>query len=929
MKREYLGMCILSLIFLSIVTVNSEGIKGPYADEVYIEIRDSLDNAIVDVASGEFDMCNDPLEGTKYDSLPESITSNIYTVANCQFSTDILLNPCTGDDGSPVVSFEGTDWFNVTGDKEIRYAFNFLINRQYIIDNVYSGYAYPMYGAVDVNQPCHGELQQVYEELGLTRTGDEQSAIQTINNRMEYWATQLSGRLEKVDAADSPAGYWWYFNDEPVTFRAMIRIEDERLEIGRYVADQIEKCGIQVIRQEGEFLALVDIVYFNDPKTGPPDNWNMYTDGWGHGMTLFPELAITLMYAPWYGNMPGRQEEDWWNYTHNDLDTLTKKLVNGIVSGTQEYWNLCRQSYKLGIQEAVRVFLTSSWEQSPVNNEVTGICYNPYKGIVGRWTFITARTLDNELKTITFNIRQFSYPKNPCFLNYFLENLGTYFLRPICDRGVEKNPNNGELFPFRADYTVEKSFHFEENNIIGDMNVPSSAIIYDPVNTVWEEVGSGHKAVSKVTYDFKFSNWHNGYPMSMVDVRYYMAWGFEWASEDGEGDKYYNEMWSHVMSEKLNDIEGIVFLDEDTIEIYGNYQHPGSDNIIARYFDFFPQFPWHIYEAMDYLIENGGPITGNDYNYEEFIDLLDPNMMPDLKAVLQHFIDTDYVPNIIEDCVTVNEAKTGYQACINWIALYNHALISNGPFYMEIYDPDNMFIILKAFRDPTYPYGPEDWDTMFETVDSQITMTVTNDSIQLREDAEISANGITTGTLAKFTTDPSRVNAENSIEKYVDVYVPEISCTNQIEIRVYYEESMLNGLDENSLKLYWYNGNSWKECSNTGVNTVENYVWALVDDTTTPSLKELLGTPFSGFGNPLTAKIVSFKPVVMHRLNEVNELLSEIEEKLPDNISEDIQALLDKAQEHIDNANKTGNPVYANNELLKAIELLNDISTQL
>ena len=383
------------------------------------------------------------------------------------------------------------------------------------------------------------------------------------------------------------------------------------------------------------------------------------------------------------------------------------------------------------------------------------------------------------------------------------------------------------------------------------------------------------------------------------------------------------------MSEKLNDIEGIVFLDEDTIEIYGNYQHPGSDNIIARYFDFFPQFPWHIYEAMDYLIENGGPITGNDYNYEEFIDLLDPNMMPDLKAVLQHFIDTDYVPNIIEDCVTVNEAKTGYQACINWIALYNHALISNGPFYMEIYDPDNMFIILKAFRDPTYPYGPEDWDTMFETVDSQITMTVTNDSIQLREDAEISANGITTGTLAKFTTDPSRVNAENSIEKYVYVYVPEISCTNQIEIRVYYEESMLNGLDENSLKLYWYNGNSWKECSNTGVNTVENYVWALVDDTTTPSLKELLGTPFSGFGNPLTAKIVSFKPVVMHRLNEVNELLSEIEEKLPDNISEDIQALLDKAQEHIDNANKTGNPVYANNELLKAIELLNDISTQL
>jgi len=919
MKREYLGMCILVLIFLSIVSVNSESVKGPYADEVYIEIRDSLDTTIEDVASGEYDLCNDPLEGTKYDSLPETITSNIYTVANCQFSMDILLNPCTGDDETPIVSFEGTDWFNVTGDKEIRYAFNFLISRQHIIDTIYGGYAYPMYGAIDVTQPCHGELQQVYDELGLTRTGDEQGAIQTINGRMEYWETQLGGRLEKVPDLNSPAGYWWHFDGNPIDFVVAMRNDDERLQIGHYVADQIEKCGVNVIRKEvgiPEFISILN----SDPKTGPPDNWSILTEGWSMGLYPFPEKLIAHMYAPWYEFMPGWGDETYWSYTQDDLDTFTKKLVNGIVDGSQEYWDLCRQSYKLGIQEAVRVFLVTSYEQSPVNNEVIGICYDTHAGICGpgiKWTYITAQTQDNALKTIIYHwYSLFHNPLNPRFCNLLWI---TYFCLPTIDHGVEIDPNSGEPFPFRTDYTVEKNFHFEDENIIGDINVPPNALVYDPVNNEWQEVGSGHKAVSKVTYDFKFSNWHNGYPMDMVDVTHFLAWSFELAAELGEGEQYY---------EKVSAIKGIVFLDEDTMEVYGVYQHPGSDNLIAQYFDFFPLFPWHLYEAMDYLVENGGPVTGNDYNYDD-IDFLDPDIMPDVKAVLQHFIDTDYVPESIEDYATVTEAKAGYQACIDWIDQYNHSLISNGPFYLEVCDETNLFVMLKAFRDPTYPYGPEDWYNMFETVDSQITQTVTNDTIQLKKDAEINVNGITTGTLAKFTTDPSRLNSENSIEKYVDVYVPETSCTNQIEIRVYYDESMLNGVDENSLKLYWYDGNSWKECSNTGVNTVENYVWALVDDTTTPSLKELLGTPFSGFGNPLTAKIAVFKPVVMHRLNEVNELLSEIEDSLPDPVPNDIQALLDEAQEHIDNANKTGNPIYANNELLKALKILKQVLAEL
>ncbi|MHA1288494.1 MAG: S-layer homology domain-containing protein, partial [Candidatus Thorarchaeota archaeon] len=55
----------------------------------------------------------------------------------------------------------------------------------------------------------------------------------------------------------------------------------------------------------------------------------------------------------------------------------------------------------------------------------------------------------------------------------------------------------------------------------------------------------------------------------------------------------------------------------------------------------------------------------------------------------------------------------------------------------------------------------------------------------------------------------------------------------------------MNGIDENTLKLYWCKDTLWRECSNSGVNTVGNYVWAIIDTTTSPSLEDLSGTPFT------------------------------------------------------------------------------------
>ena len=75
--------------------------------------------------------------------------------------------------------------------------------------------------------------------------------------------------------------------------------------------------------------------------------------------------------------------------------------------------------------------------------------------------------------------------------------------------------------------------------------------------------------------------------------------------------------------------------------------------------------------------------------------------------------------------------------------------------------------------------------------------------------------------------------------------------------------------------------------------------------------------------------IAAFIPVKNYHLRQMKHLSESIMENLLEDIPEDVQALLDEMQEHINNANTTGNSIYANNELLKALKCCEDIQEKL
>jgi len=134
------------------------------------------------------------------------------------------------------------------------------------------------------------------------------------------------------------------------------------------------------------------------------------------------------------------------------------------------------------------------------------------------------------------------------------------------------------------------------------------------------------------------TDWHNGMPMTMEDLRYHIAHVYEWAYKDSDDDKFYNANYGSAASETLDRIKGIRFVDEDTIEIYGDFQHPASDDLVADYFAFWPDLPWPIYEATDYLVTIHGPKSGDSYDYSDRegttqVDLTVPKCIDDIKAV--------------------------------------------------------------------------------------------------------------------------------------------------------------------------------------------------------------------------------------------------------------------------------------------------------
>ncbi|MCD6142993.1 MAG: CGP-CTERM sorting domain-containing protein [Thermococcus sp.] len=384
-----------------------------------------------------------------------------------------------------------------------------------------------------------------------------------------------------------------------------------------------------------------------------------------------------------------------------DFNGKTYKLEEGNVD---KYWDLQKISMALGVRDSQKVFLIEAWEYFPVNKDrVKAIARDVSSGLWARWGLITAETPDKVVKVAEFSAT------GALFMSAFnpiggMDDVYTSTIwRVIYDYAIYTDLATGTYIPVRCDYKVER----------GPVTVPDDAVIYDTVQDKWVAAHAGEEAAAKITYDCRFGNWHDGHPMTMADIKYAAAFSWEWSTKDSDDDVYYDEKLS-ATAESLAKVKGIEWVDEDTYVVYTDLTHPVADDVMAYMNVFWASQPWQLLYAQSELVAKGDEYGASQkYSFSEEaegvaqLDYLVKDHVADLKKVLEALKNKNAVPAAIAD--DVSDPSEGYTKILNWINSKGHAVISNGPFYLENYDPDKIFLELKAFRDPTYPFDLDYW----------------------------------------------------------------------------------------------------------------------------------------------------------------------------------------------------------------------------
>ena len=655
---------------------------GPAADRILFRSF-HVDLAGPSVKAGDMDMYVFSLKTEAARKLQGDTDIQIYQAPATMIS--LILNPASAPPGV----------LNPFSLRDVRFAVQYAVDRRFIAQEIYKGLAEPMNVQAG---PFDFDYLTVYEQVKeLDIAYDPEFAKDLVTKAM----TEAGAELRNDQ---------WHFDGQPIQLKFIIRVEDERWEVGDLIKAELDNLGFVAVPTYHNFAAAIRKVYGTDPQLF---DWHLYTEGWGRGAAERYDYGnINSMAAPWLGNMPGWQEGGFWQYEHEQLDELGKQLFLGDFDSLEERNRLYQEMTRLAVEESVRIWLATIVNSLPTVKGIQGITEDIAVGPQSIWTLREAYVPGKETLTVG-NLWVWTERSTWNPVGGFGDVYSNAIWQNVIDPALWRDPFTGVPIPFRATYQVETA------GPSGKLDLPADAFRWDADGGVFANVNPGTKATSKVTYDYsKYfqSKWHHGQPVTMADVIYSIFQTFDMVYS---GEKSKIEFAISVTAKPfLDTVRGFRLVGKDKLEIYVDYWH-FIDDYIAEYAHI-PSVstPWEIRLAMDQLVFADRRAAYSDTAAQRFqvpwLSLVMDNDTRMVRRALLKFQDTGTYPAHVfqvggVSLVDQEEAVARYTAALEWIREHDMAVISNGPYKLVRFDPAAQFAELEAFRDPTYPFKPGDW----------------------------------------------------------------------------------------------------------------------------------------------------------------------------------------------------------------------------
>ena len=656
--------------------------RGGWLDQVTMTLVTG-ESAVTQIQSGAIDIYADSL-ASKEDLLA---INNAGLEKSTQFGLfyELTFNPV-----GP--TFDVTGKLNPFSNMKIREAMNWLVDRDYINQEVYGGGSIPKYLPITAGLPDYAKYVEMARAIESQYAYDMAKAEEVISAEMEtLGATKVDGK--------------WNHNGEVVELIFLIRNDSDgtRLPIGDYVSDQLEAIGFTVDRQYKTSSEAAPLWILGDPQDG---TWHLYTGAWsvtgmdrdvGDNFEFFYSQASGMSFYPlWQAyNLEGEVYDICTTLATNDFTTMEERadLFQIAIDETIKY------SYRIWLIDGASY---SFWDTDVITS------YDMAAGVdVSAMTPFTIRFKDVEGGNLNWGTSDLLVdPPNPVSgSNWTYDHQWQNFTQDYATLG---NPFTGLPMKQRiekAEIVIEtglpvaKTYDWVDLTFQDTITVPTDAWgDWDVENQVFKTIGELYpegltaRRKSTVTYPetlFDDVRWHDGSYLSVADFVMGMIMTFD---PGMEGSAIYDSSMTANLDSFMSTFKGMKIVSESplVIEYYSDtYYMDAEMNIAAFWPDYgYGQAGWHqiaisnLSDAAGELAYSANKSTENEIEWMSYVG--GPSLEILSKYNTQAQTDS-YIPYAatLGKYVTAADAAARYANLGAFYAERGHFYIGVGPYILD------------------------------------------------------------------------------------------------------------------------------------------------------------------------------------------------------------------------------------------------------